>query len=134
MASRRDRREQAKRARRKASLVPEAELYRAPEDGTQENTVQADLVCGCRIVTRTRYLYASPVYFAILWVRESSSGQWIEQYSCDSGHGHYHEHVHGHRGKDRRDIMPLHTQVDVQECWDDAYDRVTRRHDQSCRG
>lgn len=67
-------------------------------------------------------------WFAVIYYKmEGKVGK--ELYSVDTNHGFFHEHVYGHRKRnDRRDIMPLHTQLDVQESYDRAFDMVYNKH------
>lgn len=114
----------------------EPEFFEDPTVGDQDQyEFPVDLVCGCKISQRLRYKDGALVFFAIIWSRRDTFGNWEEQYSCDSGHGYFHEHIWGHRKPDdRRDIAPLYSQVYVQECFDQAYDRVQDRHDNQCTG
>jgi hypothetical protein len=132
-----DRQRAAKRAKADASAisVPPLSLYEPPAAhplDVHEQPLQ--LPCGCRIVQRLEFERGVLVRFAIVWATRSALGGWEEQYSCDTGHGYFHEHTHGHQiQKDRRNLRPLHTQVDVQECYDEGYDLVQDRHDRDCR-
>ncbi|MEW1707007.1 hypothetical protein AB0230_07170 [Microbacterium sp. NPDC089190] len=134
MARRSDRRQQAKRDRAALSATPEPTLYEHPLDAEEERYPVA-LMCKCRISQRLLTVDHALVYFAIVWSRRNSFGTWTERYSVDTGHGYFHEHTAGHqRPNDRRDIRPLYSQVDVQECFDNGYDRVQSRHDHMCEG
>lgn len=138
MARKGDRAKNAKRERaRLAKTPPRVDLYEDSSDiEADEQEMVVDLwPCGCRIVQRLRFDERKTLtFFAIMWIDRGSLGTWIEQYSCDTGHGYYHEHVSGHRMPgDRRNIRPLYAQVDVQECFDLGYDRVQDRHDRDCR-
>lgn len=132
-----DRHHNAKRAKARAAvqIVDDPDLYEAPAVhplDVHEQPLQ--LPCGCRIIQRLQFERKSLVYFAIVWVARSPLGGWQEQYSCDTGHGYFHEHPSGHRTpRDRKDLRPLYTHVDVQECYDEAYDLVQDRHDKDCR-
>lgn len=134
MARRGDRERAAKRVRAEMSKVPEVELYEAPA-GAVEVRYNVGLMCGCQVSQRLLNVHHSLVFFAIVWSQRTTFGGWVERYSVDSGHGYYHEHVSGHQEPDdRRDLRPLYSQVDVQECFDPGYDRVQDRHDRDCRG
>lgn len=134
--SRSDRRRNARRDRAVAAKVPDLLLFEDPTEGTQnEAEYPVELPCSCRISQRLRYQNGALVFFAIIWSRRDTFGNWREQYSCDSGHGYFHEHLWGHQRKnDRRNVRPLYSQVDVQECFDPAYDKVQDQHDKNCSG
>lgn len=130
MAGKQERVNNEKR-QRAALRKADASRYVAPEGEEQE--WPADLGCGCRIVSRAVYAEYLLVQFAVIWVHRIDIDEWEEMYSVDTAHGSYHEHVTGHKKKpDARELRPLYTQVDVQECFDAAYDRVLDRHDRSC--
>lgn len=128
----------AKRARQQAARDANArELYEAPTVGVRTDVYPIDLECRCRIVQRLVVLEAEfkLVEFAIVWTRRASDGDWREVYSCDTKHGSYHEHVTGHQHpNDSRKLSPLYSQVDVQECHDQAYVQVMNNHDKKCGG
>jgi len=136
MANRNDRKRNAKRDRAASAAVLEPILYEDPTVGNDDQLeFPVDLLCGCKISQRIRYDNGVVVFFAIIWSKRDSFGGWQEMYSCDSGHGYFHEHVTGHRKQnDRRDVRALYSQVDVQECFDPAYDKVQDRHDKECSG
>lgn len=134
MARRSDRRARAKRERSAYAVPPSTQLFEAPA-GAEESEYPVALMCGCRITQRFLHFNHTLVFFAVVWSERTAFGRFIERYSVDTGHGHYHEHTSGHqRPNDRRDLRPLLSQVDVQECFDDGYDRVQDRHDHFCRG
>ncbi|MDN3309542.1 hypothetical protein QWJ90_01220 [Microbacterium oryzae] len=136
MARKGDRHKNAKKASKLLATQPIEALYEAPSGfDVEEITIPVDLICGCRIVQRDCYQNHLLVQFAIMWITRDALGRWVEQYSCDSQHGYFHEHLTGHRkNDDRRNISALRSQVDVQECFDRAYDLVHDRHDNYCRG
>lgn len=136
MARKQERMQNAKRARAVGRSQREAELYETPSgENHREETYPTDLICGCRIAQRLIYADFALIYFAIVWVKRVDLDEWQEQYSCDTGHGYFHEHVTGHRKPhDSRNLRPLYSQVDVQECFDRGYDLVHDRHDQNCGG
>jgi len=123
MAGRGDRIRNGRRGREPA--LPEPDLFHRPEAILCEKTeVPVDLTKpGHRIVQSLWYFDFRLVYFAILWIELTPNG-WRERYSVDTGHGYFHEHTHGHAKADRKDIKPLYTYVDVQECFDEGYDLV----------
>lgn len=134
MADRQDRARNAKRDRGRRGELPIEDLYAAPSEVTEDEYPVA-LMCGCRIVQRLQFARGTLVFFAIMWIKRDGFGKWEEQHSVDTGHGYFHEHTHGHRrANDRRNVKPLYSQLDVQECFDDGYDLVQNRHDRECRG
>ncbi|WP_417506201.1 hypothetical protein [Microbacterium sp.] len=137
MARKGDRHRTAKQAKAQAAVVLAApvDLYLAPSPHPMDVHEQPlQLPCGCRIIQRLQFERKALAYFAIVWVAREPLGGWEEQYSCDTAHGYFHEHVHGHRrARDRNDLRPLYTHVDVQECYDEGYDLVQNRHDRDCR-
>lgn len=135
MARKQERMQNAKRVRA-LRAKSEVHLYEVAADlEVREETYPTDLVCGCRIVQRLVSSHFALVYFAIVWVKKVDLEEWEEQYSCDTGHGHFHEHVTGHRKpNDARNLRPLYSHVDVQECFDRGYDLVHDRHDRNCGG
>lgn len=120
------------RASKNKTIEPESSLY-----------VHDKNICDCRIeeipvtidqdrlITQVLHFDSRNklVFFAVVYTKLDSSGRGTELYSVDTGHGHFHEHTTGHRKRnDRKNIAPLYTQVDVQECFDEGYDLVFEKH------
>jgi hypothetical protein len=116
------------RGRRGRTREPQPEVYEHPcnENLCDESRLPVELDIGSRIDQRFHYQRMRPVFFALVfsvWDGE----RWVERYSVDTAHGYLHDHPTGHRTDDRRDIQPLYSQIDVQECYDQAYDLVLGR-------
>lgn len=126
--------EKRAKAAARGSGVPA--LYEPPTGVvSREDTYPTDLVCGCRIIQRLVYVDFLLVSFAIVWAVRVGEDTWEEEYSCDSGHGHFHQHIFGHKKpNDARNIMPLYSQADVEQCFDKGYDLVEAHHEKHCGG
>lgn len=69
------------------------------------------------------------VRFFMAWQSREYRGDWDERYSVCTLHGYLHEHTSGHQvANDIRNVAPLYSQADVQDCHDQAYDMVHSRY------
>ncbi|MDR6867706.1 hypothetical protein J2Y69_002310 [Microbacterium resistens] len=138
MAGRNFGRQAQSRARREAkdhlalsqTEIDAETLYHPPEE------------CDCVVLPQEIYLDATNqmlvvlylhqqrlVRFFMAWQCRTRDGDWAERYSVCTLHGYLHEHTTGHsQPNDRRDVTPLYSQADVQECHDRAYDLVHTRY------
>lgn len=119
MPNRNDRQRNDKRARKAAEV--ELTTYEKPNDPACIETRiphdidDPDYTISLRLVS----LHGKLVEFSIV-LSQTFGNESVEVYSVDSQHGYLHEHIHGHnKPKDRRDIKPLFSQVDVQESFDE---------------
>ncbi len=129
--SRENRIENDRKARRMAKgFSPELELYTPPDDDAceiqeQELWLSAQNRIMLVMVLDNRRL----VRFFVAWQTRDRDGDWTEKYSVCTKHGWLHEHTTGHHSPDdRKNRKPLYSQVDVQECYDEAYELVHGRY------
>lgn len=123
-----------KRAEKQAlaefALAAEETLYHPPETDCEKSPDEVYLDEQHHLVVVT-YAHLGKLvrFFIALKKTVDHEDDPVEQYSVCTLHGYLHEHTTGHqRPNDRRDIRPLHSQVDVQESFDGAYDMVFDRY------
>jgi hypothetical protein len=131
MPSRDNRIENDRQSRRAARDAQQSvELYKPPsEDECFKDENEIYLSKHHQILTVLWFHEGRLVRFFIAWMSRDRDGEWSERYSVCAQHGYFHEHTTGHhRPDDRQDILPLRSQVDVQECHDSGYERVHNRY------
>ncbi|MFE7067404.1 hypothetical protein [Microbacterium sp. NPDC057658] len=118
----------ARRAAKEA--LEKRELFEPPPDDLCDIDV-SEIYLGeeHQIIVKLGFHEGRLVLFFIAWMARDRDGEWSERYSVCTKHGHLHEHPTGHhRPNDRVDLQPLRSQVDVQESYDKAYERVHSRY------
>lgn len=128
--SRDNRIENDRMSRRAARDASRPDLYEAPADSECDiETSEIWLNKSHHLRVVYAYQHRRLVRFFIAWMALDRDGEWSERYSVCTRHGHLHEHTTGHhRPDDRRDLRELRSQVDVQECHDEAYEKVHNRY------